>query len=476
MELVARVEQLIKSENLFQPGDSIVVGVSGGPDSTALLHILFLLSRKWDWRLVAAHVHHGFRPEESEEEARFVQRFAESLPVPFVMERIDVPTRVAEQGGNPQQVARELRYAFMLRVAREHGCASIALAHHADDQAETVLMRLLRGAGSTGLAGMVLKRSFKGVDLVRPLLRTTKAEILDHLHRHQIRYCVDSSNLSTKYLRNRIRLEALPYLARYNPELPLSLNRLAEMMAAENEFMEQQAEEAARQIIRLENKAAVFSREAFCRLHLALQRRMIKLILNYLSLGTHDFADVERIRTAIADHKHTTVTLPVGGKVRLIREYDRIRIVHDDAAEEAIVDYAYTLARSSGSLSIPEAGCTLIAELVPVEDGGVSQPIRSNHAAEFDADRLQFPLTVRNRRNGDRMRLHGLNGTKKVKDIFIDEKIPPSQRNRIPIVTDAEGTVIWIPGVRRSDHALPDEYTSCRYVLRLSGCDDPYGS
>ena len=192
--LLAVVERHLLDRQFINRGDAVVVAVSGGPDSVTLLHILFLLSGRYGWRLVAAHVNHRFRGAESDREAAFVADFAAKLGLPCRIATIDVPAFIEETALNAQTAARIKRYAFLHEVAAEFGAARIALAHHADDQAETLVMRILRGTGPTGLAGMPERRWEKKVELIRPLLRIYKSELLHYLAEHDLPYCLDSSN------------------------------------------------------------------------------------------------------------------------------------------------------------------------------------------------------------------------------------------------------------------------------------------
>lgn len=463
------MDRIVREEKLFDQGDRIVVAVSGGPDSTALLHLLFLLSGEWGWQLTAAHANHGFRPEESMEEAEFVRRQCEERGIPFVYEELDVPGYLEREGGNPQEAARILRYRFLLRTAEEQGARRIALAHHADDQAETVLMRILRGTGVSGLTGISIKRFEQNVELIRPLLRITKNEILDDLERRGIGYVIDSSNMKTKYTRNRIRLEALPYLAQYNPSIVDSLNRLASLAAADDDYLEREACRIFDSIAAREANQVHFRRKDYAKLHVALQRRFIKLILNYLSPGTdsQDFTAVERVRSSLEQTAKPNVELLAAGDIRLIREYDEIRLVRS-AVGLSPASYAYEMDGFEGEIRIPEASCILSYGMEEEEWSGSEGTARSGsvHTAYFDAGKLRFPLTVRNRRDGDRMRVMGLNGSKKVKDIFIDDKVPAGLRETTPIVTDADGMLLWIPGIRRSDLALVEPGAGNVFCIR----------
>ncbi|CAG7656372.1 tRNA(Ile)-lysidine synthase [Paenibacillus allorhizosphaerae] len=450
-ELTARVERLIRTEHLISPGDGVVVAVSGGPDSVALLHLLFALSGRYRWRLTVAHVNHGFRGEESEREAAIVVGLAQELRLPCESVDIDVPRHIRETGKNAQVAARELRYAFLTEVAERSSASRIALAHHADDQAETALMRFIRGTGPSGLAGMPMRRMVKnGLELIRPLLRIYKSDLVDYCHRHRLPYCTDSSNLENKYFRNQMRNVALPFLRQYNEQLSSSLLHLTEMAAAENDYMERETSEIFKQMVKRDGGIYTWSAKSFAGVHVALQRRLIKLILNYLASDPDgiDFVTVEGARLAIAAKEPSNFRREIGQNITIVREYDRIA-VHTMVLQP--VAYAYAVERGSETIVIPETGVMLEFRWL---DGEIS-PARgaAPYEAWFDADELDFPLSVRSRKPGDRMKPYGLNGTKKVKDMYIDAKIPPLLRERIPIVEDAKGTVLWLPGVRRSAHA-----------------------
>ncbi|MEC0247132.1 tRNA lysidine(34) synthetase TilS [Paenibacillus chitinolyticus] len=454
----AAVESRIAEEKLLEPGDTVVVAVSGGPDSVALLHLLYGMSGSRNWRLIVAHVNHRFRGEESDREAAFVASFAERLGLPCESAFIDVPAYIEETALNSQVAARRKRYEFLFETARKYGASKIALAHHADDQAETILMRILRGTGPGGLTGIPERRAEKKVELVRPMLRIYKKEVISYCDFLGLAYCRDSSNDSRKYFRNRIRLDAMPYLRQYNDQLPESLNRLGEIMTAENDYMDREADRVYASVVKDEAGAASLDRGDFVHLHVALQRRVIKLILNYLAFQEEnvDYARLEAIRTAIVQDSPSNLTWPIDGRIALIREYERICFRSETSARSGDAAFLHQVDLQQPFLPIPEAGMTFgfKAEERDGVGGADISAAACPDEAWFDLDALRMPLSVRNRQAGDRLDVFGLNGTKKVKDILMDAKIPPSRRDRLPLLMDAEGRVLWIPGVRRSRHAL----------------------
>ncbi|MGZ9587110.1 tRNA lysidine(34) synthetase TilS [Paenibacillus marinisediminis] len=511
IENVERVKQQALQKGLWYNGDGMVIAVSGGPDSMLLMHVLHELSVRSSeekLRLVVAHVHHGFRGEESDREARIVEAEAAKLGIPFVMTRVDAPGYAEREGINPQAAARILRYHFLRETADRYGMTRIALAHHGDDQAETVLMHLIRGSGSAGLSGMSWSREQSGYIYVRPLLHMRKREILELCAYHGITYAEDSSNQKRDYTRNRIRMDILPLLEEENPRIIDAIGQTAEVLRSEQEWLEQQAVDYFHQHIvswdnRMQQRAEPYTyihkanldmnwqhvsyklrflngcamdRNTFSKVHVALQRRLIKLILNYLlpdSDQAAEYGTIERIRVQALAEEPTTWKADIGSGLQFRREYNQLLWVNSDQEHQLVhvdgsdVDSQFIISdpNSSGQAAFPGMIGTLSWRIVSVPElNRETQPNRF-HAA-FDADRLEWPLVVRTRRPGDRMRLQGLKGSKKVQDMFVDYKIPPSLRDSIPLIEDGAGQLLWIAGLRRSDQSLVTNRTV--RVLELS--------
>ena len=459
MQIAATAEEF----HLWKPGYRIVVAVSGGADSVALLHILHQISLyRTPLTLICAHVHHGFRTE-SDAEAELVQKYAESLHIPFEMVHLNMPKYLEETGRNSQDAARERRYAFLHEVAAKYKANSIALAHHADDQAETVMLHMLRGSGASGLSGMKIKRIEKNVELIRPCLRITKTDLEKLCENEGLPYLVDSSNMNRKYLRNAIRLDVLPFLGQYNGQLRESLYRMAEVISTEDDYMEAEAEQTFADMVSRSGDRLTLSVPGFKGLHVALQRRLIKLILNYLP-SNDDFATfsrIESIRKGAVQTEPTTWILDIGQGIVCMREYNSITFTARKSVSEP---YSYQLHSPDEDMFLYLKEIERTIHLVNLK--GMRGPISVNEA-QFDSSELRWPLIVRSRLPGDTMKVMGLNGSKKVKDIFIDAKIPPSLRSRIPLVCDVEGNIIWIPGVRRSIHAPVTDQSAQIIQMRI---------
>lgn len=468
--MVPVVRRTLQGNRLVSAGDAVVCAVSGGPDSMALLHVLARLSGEGGFSVTAAHVNHGFRPGEAEAEAETVRAFAASLGVPFRMAEVDAPGFAAARGMNAQAAARELRYRFLHETAVGCGARAIALGHHLDDQAETVLMHLLSGASLTGLAGMPVVQRVDGIDRIRPLLGVRKRDIVAYAKAQGIPWHEDSSNASKAYLRNRIRMEVMPVLLREQPALPEMLGRLADVAGEEDRFLDGLARQRLARLFHVEAGRVTGDRPGFVAEPVALQRRMIKLILSYLSGDPRfsDYTKIEAMRTAIEQSSPPSLCMDAGAGIRFLRRYDRIVWTLADGADAAfgpaggVLPFDFEWAPERGPLAIPGVGVFHARFADRMDPGGLSP-----REAVFDADAVLLPLRVRSRRSGDRFEPYGLTGSKKVKDMFIDLKIDPDVRDAVPIVADADGKLLWIAGLRRSRHAPVDGKTGTVLHLRF---------
>ncbi|MEJ8303005.1 tRNA lysidine(34) synthetase TilS [Saccharibacillus sacchari] len=461
------IEEEAEEYGMWAAGETVVAAVSGGPDSMALLYLLHSLAGRQGFRLVCAHVNHGLRPDESGTEADGVRAAAARLGIPFELGEPDVRGYKKQAKLGTQAAARELRYRFLRDVAQRYQAVAVALAHHADDQAETVVLHMLRGSGASGLSGMRRVRLWEGVRFVRPLLRLNKKDLISFCESHHIAYSIDSSNAHTDYARNRLRLETFPHLESYNGKLAEALNRLADTLGPEDDYLQELTLQAYEQTCKRDSEGIELDVIGFSAQPFALQRRLIKLILNYLSEpgAETDFAKVDRVRRHLFSPSDSTWTLDLGYGRTCTREYARafFRLGRPQAG----VPEAKKIDREPGTRTLDFGSL----ELMFREDGEIpaaSALMRLNREeAVFDADRLQYPLTVRSRLPGDRIELPRGAGTKKVKDLLIDEKVAPSERSLIPVVCDAQGRIIWLAGLKRSNHAWVDGQSEKILYIRI---------
>lgn len=452
------MRETAKHYQLWDRQDTIVIAVSGGVDSMVLLYMMHECAHQEELNLVVAHVNHGYRPEESAHERRLVEATAHKLGLPFEYIELEMPQYLLAHAGNSQALARERRYQFLYEVALKYSAASIATAHHADDQVETVLQHFIRGSSISGLSGIPIKRKEKKVQLIRPLIRINKDNIIQYQQMHHISYLEDSSNKKTDYTRNQIRLEVIPYLEQYNANFRQAALRLSELATDENDYFDQISNKYFEDMAIIDGKSVKISRNALSSLHVALQRRLIKLILNYLSYSTSSlsYESIERVREAI-NHHATTSKINIGDHLWCFLEYDTMRFIHTLDVERLNGELPQiNIPYESTQLSFGEWD-------ININISQQQQIVTDRYTAIFDAHELIFPLIVRTKKAGDRIHVQGLSGTKKLQDLFVDAKVPSIHRLQYPIICDQE-RLIWVPGVRRSNVALVSNETKA-YVM-----------
>ena len=436
-----------------RPGAAILVALSGGADSVALLHALVELRESSGFRLAAAHLNHALRGDESDRDQHFCHDLCARLKVDFIVERA---TELAPQMPNLEEAARQARHEFLDRAAVQTDSEYVAVGHHADDQAETVLMRLLRGAGVAGLSAMAETGPGR---LIRPLLSLSRRDILSYLEEIGATFVTDASNFSSAMLRNRIRHDLLPTLNReYAPGTSKRLAALAAEMQSVDGFL---SRAAARELSGMLPVEGELDLSRFARLDPALR---IPVLRQYLAAHLGSLRRVNRDNLegfnnlCLAGPPNGEISLPSGR--RAVRQYDRLRIAYR-AAPAGRANFSTSLA-FEGTTEIAEAGLAFEASLVGACEIAMPSDLSS---ALFDIQAIAADgLTARNFRPGDRIRPLGIAGTRKVKDVFIDKKLPPRLRGRFPVV--AMGTqIVWLPGILRGDGALVS--TASETVLQI---------
>jgi tRNA(Ile)-lysidine synthase len=458
--MIEKVLEGVAKHRMLQPGDLVVAAVSGGPDSIALLHALLKIAPAYDLGLVVAHLNHGLRGRESDEDERFVQELSLNLGLPFESAFVDIHRIKEERKGSLEDLAREERLRFLTAVAEKWQAQKVALGHHAQDQAETVLIQFLRGAGSEGLKGMLPIRDSL---FIRPLLNISKDEIDAFLKEEGLSFRTDSSNASDLYLRNRVRRQLMPELkAFYNPNMEETLARLGEIMRLEDDYLKAVVREILRSWnIEAGRKETSIAIGGILSLHEALQKRIFKMLLEGLSPGgkgityTHVQAVADLCRGG-----RTSGILHLPNGIRVKRTYDKIAFYPGGREAEVPVEpYAYDFS-VPGELNLPETGETIRGDFVSKQ----AVDLRGTGGACLDFDRIVPPLIVRSFRPGDRFQPLGMSGSQKLKKFFIDHKIVAERRRSMPLVADRQ-SVIWIPGLRLADRVKITDGT--RRVLRI---------
>jgi tRNA(Ile)-lysidine synthase len=429
--LLDRVRDTLDRYPMLDAGERCLLAVSGGPDSMCLVEVFRELGLPFE----LAHLDHGTRGGESAEDAAFLRDRARALGVPLHEERRDVPREAGDSPDSFEEVARRVRYRFLLDTASARGLAVVATGHHGDDQAETVLMRLLRGASPGGLGGIPPVREHQGVRIIRPLLECFREDILAFLDVRGVPYRLDRTNADLRHPRNRIRHELLPRLmGDYNPRVREALVRLAEAQRDEDDFLDAHVEDAFQACRRGENR---IERESFRRLHPALQRRVIALLGWELGIEC-PYQRIETIRRHIAEGP-TGKACDMGEGVLLRNGRDMAEVMKEAVESE----------QSVVTLEVPgetEAfGRRYRVRELPERPSKALAAYCTPSRQVFDAEVLGGNLAVRFRRPGDRFTPLGLGGTKKLKDYFIDLGLTATQRARQPLLV-ANGTIVWVVG------------------------------
>ena len=441
--IVHKVEAAIRRHGMFKTGDRVIAAVSGGADSVVLLHALHGLSGKLGMKLEAAHLDHGLRGEEGRADAAFVADYAAALGLPCVAERADVAAYCRKTGCSIEQGARKVRYGFLRRVLLERDADSVATGHTADDQAETVLMRLLRGSGSSGLSAI---RPVRDGWIIRPMLDVTSDEITDYARTHGLSFRVDHTNADEDILRNRIRHHLVPMLRReYNPRIVQGLGRLADTIRCEAEYLDARASAFLADHARVSDGNILrMDLHAWPNAAPAVQRVLIRHLVRAVG-GSEErlnFDRVEKTRAWIGRGAIGRIHELPGG-IRM--ECRRLELV---ACLGSFVPFRQDF-EVPGRVEVPLSNLSIRIEEGSATDAPAATPKR----AVFDAEAVPRQWTVRSREPGDRMSPYGLAGHKSLKKLFNEWDVPRLLRNRIPVVTGG-GRVLWVAGHRQSNEGM----------------------
>ncbi len=456
--LVRGVEKTIRDRGMLRESQSVLVGVSGGADSVALLYSLCALAAIHGWQIGVAHLNHGLRAKASDRDARFVEALANQLNLSYYNRKIDLHARCRQEGMNLEEGGRSARYEFYHETADRVGFDKIAVGHHRQDAAEQVLLNLLRGSGPQGLGGLAPVAG----RVIRPLIETSRAEIERFLQDQKFSYCTDESNLDQRYTRNRIRIRLMPELKGYNPRITDTLNRLAKVMREESEWIEDLLQPAfAQALLRHEPEHCVLELSAAVLLSLpvAARRRIIRRAIFEVKGDLRRIAwrHIEDVLSASATPgRSRQIHLP--GQVRVLCSRDRVSFVREKKSLRSsalygkkleTIPFAYTLDRLQGSnvsIRIREIHARLLFQQLRIHDIENRFNVESQ-TAWMDMDRVRFPLIIRNPRPGDRFVPLGMHGSVKIKDFFINNKVPKPVRARMPLVESAD-EIIWVGGMR----------------------------
>lgn len=440
MSLLRKVENTIEKYNMLSIGDHVLVSLSGGPDSTCLLHILNQFKGKYKLKISALYIDHGLRPEDVPKEIEFCREICEHLKVDFFVESIDVKGFSSREKIGIQEAARILRYEVLDSLSLRIRANKISLGHNADDQAETVIMRLLRGSGPQGLSGIPPVRK----KIIRPLIEVTREEIEEYLRENQLTSVQDPSNTSERYLRNIIRKRLIPVIKEISPEAPRIIARTAEILREENDFINVQVTKALMRLMSRKSESRV---ELFCNpmeiLNIVLLRRALRAAIDTVrDLKGLEFEHIDEIIKLIKRGKPgDRIYLPKG--IRAIKGYSTLIIT----AEPPVKLSTYVLDRP-GTVFLKEISTYLTVSEVPREE--LTDFGNQREVIYVDSDKVKFPITVRARKAGDYFYPFGFGKRKKLQDFFVDQKVPRDERDSIPIV-ESDGKIVCVVGMRLDD-------------------------
>jgi tRNA(Ile)-lysidine synthase len=463
--LLHRVVRTIRSRGLVDSGQHILVAVSGGPDSVALLSLFHKLRPSWSLTLTAVHCNYGLRGVESEADQEFVEALCRDLKIPLHVRRLDVQARSRRE--SLQAAARDLRYRVMTDLAAECGADRTALGHTADDQAETVLLWLLRGAGLRGLSGMPSSREG---NIIRPLYETRRRDLVAYLHDAGLSFRRDSSNAKPLYLRNRIRHEILPVLQRVVPATVEVLCRLADICREDDGFLDRQVAALCEdKVLPARDGGWTIDRSFLQRVPYAVQRRVVRDLMRRCDVvhRSPDLRTVERILQA-ATKRGGTADVYVKS-IRVMVGEDHVRFLPSGSL---MVERDRPSQTMSINLTVPgqvawaETGQIIRAEAL--SRGPAETTEQGKSRIVVDADRLSGPLLVRAWMPGDRFCPAGMRGhSKKLQDLFSDLRVPIALRKRIPLVVAPEG-IVWVVGYRQDERWTPTTVTQRSLVIAVT--------
>lgn len=475
--LLSKVKETIEKYQMFTITERIVIGVSGGPDSTALLHLLLRLKDEYRLGLWIAHLNHQLRGKEAEEETKWVEKFAFECGIPFISDSFDVPALAKRRKLGLEEAARRARYDFFERVANQVCANKIALGHTASDQVETILMRLIKGAGLDGLSGIPPVRG----RIVRPLIEIFREEIEDYCKRNNLKPCLDSSNNEVSFLRNRIRLSLLPLLSQqYNLQIKKNLFRMGSILRGDADFIKKEGERKFRTVLKEEidkknQRLLVLDVEKLSRLHSALQKRVLREGIQRVKGDLKEISSdhLDSILNLSGERGMRRLDLP--GDLVIEREYKDLLIRRGKSENMAFDGYLII----PGKTELAPLGLALETRLISEGSGSLFNSLslkekvnssKTNDFPEkkafFDFDKLELPLFLRSRKEGDRFFPLGMRGSKKVKDFFIDLKLPMERRKMVPLLISKD-RVVWIVGYRVDERFKVDSNTKKILAIKI---------
>jgi len=454
--LKGKVLATIQKHRMLAGKDKVLVAVSGGPDSVALLHLLNQLRDEFSLQLAIAHYHHQLRGKDADLDEKLAQEMAEKLGLEFFSGRAE-PEWWKRMKGSIEELARKMRYEFLLKSAKEFKADEIALGHNADDLAESFLINLLRGSGLLGLAGMPPKRD----KLIRPLIEVSRQEILDYCWENSLAFRVDKSNQDKQFLRNRIRAELIPMLKTFNPAIVSAIGKTSELLRADEKILEQESEGAFSKLAQIRPDRVEFHLPEFSKEELAIRRRLVRLAIRELK------KDLRRIESGhifeleeLLDSGKASFELDLPDGVRIFKSYDQLRLELSRPKKKAGFEPMEIIVPGSCKIQLSdEFTLELKAELADYDRFKKQGKPKARRNSVFELgsdqaflslDQISGSLWLRAPKPGDRIQPLGMKGHKKLKEILQELKVPRHLRPIYPLITD-HSQLLWVPGYAISE-------------------------
>lgn len=423
-----KISEFITQHNMLTKGDGVVLGLSGGPDSVCLFFVMLELAEKYDLKIFAVHINHCIRGKEADADQSFVEKLCEKYNIPLVSDKIDIPARVQITGRSVEEEARIARYEAFETCANtleEEGInrVRIAVAHNADDNAETVIFHMARGCGLDGVCGIAPVRG----RIIRPLLETSKAEIVSFLETNDLEYCIDKTNASVEYDRNRIRHNVIPELTQINEQALRHITNMSEILQEVADYLRLEAEGL---LVMAKEEDGAIRRKTILTAPKVLQGQAIKLYLSRFMPDEKDVSQVhiDAVLSLLGEDGEKYVDLPHGK--RLVLSYEKMFVIDQEKKEDSpkghfeTRKFAYTK-----ELTYPQ----------------------NTYTKWFDCDKIAGDIVIRTRQEGDYLIINSDGGSKSISDYFVNAKVPRSQRDQIPLVCDGHH-VLWVVGYRISEY------------------------
>lgn len=468
MDIIKKVEENIKKYDMIKKGQTIIVGVSGGFDSITLLDILYKIKDKYGFKLIVAHVNHGVRGVEADSDEIFVKQRAKKYGLEFISTRIDMNEYAKKNKISKEEAGRKLRYKFFNSIEKDKEF-KIAVAHNKNDQAETLLMRLIRGTGLDGLTGI----NYKSQNIIRPLLNIERKEIEKYCKQKKLNPRIDKTNLMPIYERNKVRLKLIPYIEEnFSENIVETLYRLSEIAKNDVKILEEFTDSKLKKLmLEFKQNKLILDIKEFNKLDMGVKSRVLRKAINNVN-GNLAGIEENKIINAInfIREEKTGKSIDINKNIKIRINYNKLNV--EKCEKDNKVRYNYKIAINqeiNQEIEISEINVKIKLSVKSIQEVGKERK-KSQSQQYFDYDKIEEDIYIRNRIDGDKVKFLGIDGYKKLKNYFIDEKIERKKRDNIPLLLFGN-KIAWIIGYRRANIALLNKNTKNVLIVEIENLD-----